>query len=133
MTLMGAIANGGVTAAPYLVQQVRYGDSVKYEAQPGNTRRILSEATANRLAEMMHYAVVNNYGEWYFSGLYAGAKSGTAEQGEGENDALFAGFIRDPDYPLAFIVIVEGGGAGSSTCTPILKQVLDSCVVELDS
>lgn len=133
MTLMGAIANGGVTAAPYLVQQVRYGDSVKYEAQPGNTRRILSEATANRLAEMMHYAVVNNYGEWYFSGLYAGAKSGTAEQGEGENDALFAGFIQDPDYPLAFIVIVEGGGAGSSTCTPILKQVLDSCVVELDS
>lgn len=133
MTLMGAIANGGIAAEPYLVQQVTYDDSIRYEAKPGKTYRLLPEATADRLAEMMHYAVVNNYGEWYFSGLYAGAKSGTAEQGEGDNDALFAGFAQDPDYPLAFIVIVEGGGAGSSTCTPILKQVLDSCVVELNS
>ena len=133
MTLMGAIANGGVAAEPYLVQQACYDDSIEYEAKTRQGRRVLSEETAQRLSEIMHYAVVNNYGEWNFSGLYAGAKSGTAEQGEGENDALFAGFIQDPDYPLAFIVIVEGGGAGSSTCTPILKQVLDSCVVELDS
>lgn len=133
MTLMGAIANGGVTAEPYLVQEVRYGDAIRYEQGRSPTRRVLSQETADRLAEIMHYAVVNNYGEWYFSGLYAGAKSGTAEQGEGDNDALFAGFSQDPDYPLAFIVIVEGGGAGSTTCTPIVKQVLDSCVVELDS
>lgn len=132
MTLMGAIANGGVTAEPYLVQQVCYGDRVKYEADSGNTNRILRQETADRLAEMMHYAVVNNYGEWYFSGLYAGAKSGTAEQGDGDNDALFAGFIQDPDYPLAFIIIVEGGGAGSSTCTPMLRQVLDACIVAIN-
>ena len=126
-------ANGGVTAEPYLVQEVRYGDAIRYEQGRSPTHRVLSQETADRLAEIMHYAVVNNYGEWYFSGLYAGAKSGTAEQGEGDNDALFAGFSQDPDYPLAFIVIVEGGGAGSSTCTPIVKQVLDSCVVELNS
>lgn len=132
MTLMGAIANGGSSAEPYLVAQVSYGDSVKYEAKPGRMHRALSPETAERLAEMMHYAVVNNYGEWYFAGLYAGAKSGTAEQGVGDNDALFAGFVQDPDYPLAFIVIIEGGGAGSSACTPVLKQVLDACVVEMN-
>ena len=132
MTLMGAIANGGKCADPYLVQQVTYGDNVEYEAK-SSSRRILRQETADRLVEMMHYAVVNNYGEWYFSGLYAGAKSGTAEQGIGDNDALFAGFIQDPDYPLAYIVIVEGGGAGSSACTPILRQVLDACVVALDN
>lgn len=131
MTLMGAIANGGKCADPYLVQQACYGDRVEYEAR-SRSSRLLRQETADRLAEMMHYAVVNNYGEWFFSGLYAGAKSGTAEQGIGDNDALFAGFIQDPDYPLAYIIIVEGGGAGSSTCTPILRQVLDACVVAMD-
>ena len=97
------------------------------------TDRLLSRDAADALAEMMHYAVVNTYGEWYFSGLYAGAKSGTAERGEGlAANALFAGFVQDPDYPLAFVVVVEGGGAGSSACTPIVQQVLNACIVAMD-
>lgn len=132
MVLMGAIANGGVAAKPYLVQEVRFGDSVEYAAKTRMTTRLLKEKTASELSEMMHYAVTNTYGEWNFSGLYAGAKSGTAEQGTGEaSDALLTGFVRDENYPLAFVVIVEGGGYGSTTCAPVVRQVLDACVVAL--
>ncbi len=96
------------------------------------TDRILSRQTADALAEAMHYAVVTNYGEWNFGGLYAGAKSGTAERGEGQAaDALFAGFVQDPDYPLAFFVVVEGGGSGSAACTPIVQQVLNACIAAM--
>lgn len=134
MVYMGAIANGGTAAEPYVVQTVAYGDSVKYEARTRMTERMIDSSTAERLMEIMHYAVQNVYGEWYFSGLYAGGKSGTAEVGNGEEpNAVFAGFTRDEDYPLAFVVVVENGGAGSSTCTPIIRQVLDAIIASSES
>lgn len=132
MVYMGAIANGGEAALPHLVESVTFGGKEKYSAETEMTDRILSRQTANALAEAMHYAVVTNYGEWNFGGLYAGAKSGTAERGEGQAaDALFAGFVQDPDYPLAFFVVVEGGGSGSAACTPIVQQVLNACIAAM--
>ena len=134
MTFMGAIANGGQAATPYLVDKVTYGSKTKYEAKTEMGDKILSASAADTLAEMMHYNVVNNYGEWYFSGLYAGAKSGTAERGEGlTSNALLTGFVQSEDYPLAFVVVIEGGGAGSMACTPVIRQVLDACVVAMGS
>ena len=134
MTFMGAIANGGQAATPYLVDKVTYGSKTKYEAKTEMGDKILSASAADILAEMMHYNVVNNYGEWYFSGLYAGAKSGTAERGEGlTSNALLTGFVQSEDYPLAFVVVIEGGGAGSTACTPVIRQVLDACVVAMGS
>ncbi|MDD6643509.1 MAG: penicillin-binding transpeptidase domain-containing protein [Firmicutes bacterium] len=132
MVYMGAIANGGEAALPHLVESVTFGGKEKYSAETEMTDRILSRQTADALAEAMHYAVVTNYGEWNFGGLYAGAKSGTAERGEGQAaDALFAGFVQDPDYPLAFFVVVEGGGSGSAACTPIVQQVLNACIAAM--
>lgn len=134
MTYMGAIANGGSAAEPFLVKEVTYGDSVKCKASTSSTGRLLDSTTAGRLADMMHNAVVNVYGEWNFAGLYAGGKSGTAENGGGKAaNAVFAGFLQDSDYPLAFIVVVEEGGGGASVCTPILSQVLSACVVAMDA
>jgi cell division protein FtsI/penicillin-binding protein 2 len=46
-------------------------------------------------------------------------------------NALFAGFVQDETYPLAFVVVVEGAGSGSQTCVPIVNQVLNSCVTVL--
>ena len=41
--------------------------------------------------------------------------------------------MTDEEYPLAFIVVVENGGYGSSTCVPILSKVLAACKEELDA
>ena len=45
---------------------------------------------------------------------------------------MFAGFATDENYPLAFIVVVENGGYGASTCVPILSRVLAACKTALD-
>lgn len=133
MTLVGAIANGGKSAEPYVVSQVRYGNDVRYEPQR-QMNTYLSKSTADRLAEMMCYAVDTNY-IWNcnFAGLKAGGKSGTAERDGGIQDAVFAGFSADANYPLAFVVMIEGGGSGSQACLPIVQQVLNACVAAMDA
>lgn len=132
MTFVGAIANGGVAAKPYLVENVIFGDTEKYAAETELLPRALSAQTADELADMMHYAVVYQYGDWYFSGLYAGAKSGTAERGEDQAaNALLVGFTQDEDCPLAFVMVLEGGDGGASVCAPVISQVLNACVVAI--
>ena len=81
---------------------------------------------------MMRYNTTNIYGDWHFPGLAVCAKSGTAEVGEGvEPTATFAGFCRDAEVPLAFLVVVEQGGSGSETCAPIAGRVLSVCAEEM--
>ena len=88
----------------------------------------MSESTASTLTEMMREDVVSNYGTYHFPDVYVCAKSGTAEVGEGEPNAMFAGFVQDAQYPLAFIVIVENAGSGSEVCASIAGDVLSACM-----
>ena len=133
MSFVGSIANGGRSAQPYVVASVEHEGKEKHRAET-QMQSYLNKDTADRLADLMCYAVDHNY-VWAcdFAGLEAGGKSGTAERDGGRQDALFTGFLRDPDYPLAFIVVVEGGGAGSSTCLPIVQQVLNASVAAMNA
>jgi hypothetical protein len=45
---------------------------------------------------------------------------------------MFTGFVTDEAYPLAFIVCVENGGYGRSTCIPIIAHVLQQCKLVMD-
>ena len=133
MCYMGAIAGGGVAAQPYLVETVKAGDTVTYQAKTTKGERILSRTVAETLESYMRNNVTSVYGDWNFPGLNVCAKSGTSQQGgEKASNAMFAGFVADEEYPLAFIVVVEGGGYGSSTCVPILSRVLDACKAVMD-
>ena len=129
MTVMGTIAGGGQAARPYLMAEVKNALGRGYEAETVLLDRTLESSTCDQLADMMRGNVVNMYGQWQFPDLYVCAKSGTAEVGPDETPhATFSGFIRDEEYPLAFIVVVENGGSGSATCAPIAGQVLHACV-----
>ena len=97
------------------------------------TGRLLAEETAETLGEMMRGAVVNQYGAWQFGSLMVCAKSGTAERENGPADAMFAGFVQDEAYPLAFVVFAERGGSGSQTAAPIAAKVLAACKTMLDT
>lgn len=133
MTLMGAIAGGGAAAEPYIVSRVTSGEQTVYRADPAMTGRLLSRDTAQRLRELMANNVEATYGSANFPGLTVCAKSGTSQVGGGKtSNALFSGFVADEEYPLAFIVVVENGGYGSSTCVPILSKVLAACKAEMD-
>lgn len=134
MTFMGVIANGGKAAQPHIVAQVTCGDKVLHAAETTQTAQILKPQTTARLAEMMQYNVETVYSSYaaFPGGVTVCAKSGTAEIGVGSgNTATFAGFVKDSRYPLAFIVVVEEGGAGSATCAPIAATVLQACINEM--
>jgi peptidoglycan glycosyltransferase len=133
MMLMGAIANGGTGAVPYLVEQIDGGKWGTYQAQTAMESIALSQQTIEALQAMMRNNVQNSYGDENFPGLLVCAKSGTAQVGGGQEDnAMFAGFVADDEYPLAFIVVVENGGFGRSACVPILSQVLATCKQIMD-
>ncbi|MBQ8834051.1 MAG: penicillin-binding protein [Oscillospiraceae bacterium] len=133
MTLMGAIAGGGQAAEPYIVSKVSVGEDVTYEAKTTKTDRLMSGETAETVKSFMRNNVQSVYGDWNFPGLNVCAKSGTSQLGGGQtSNAMFAGFVADESYPLAFIVVVENGGYGASTCVPILSKVLTECKAVMD-
>lgn len=129
MTFVGSIANGGQAAAPYVVDSVETPEGIKvYSADQQMLDRTMSESTAETLTEMMREDVVSNYGTYHFPDVYVCAKSGTAEVDGEEPNAMFAGFVQDTQYPLAFIVIVENAGSGSEVCASIAGDVLTACM-----
>lgn len=132
MVYMGAIANGGRAALPYLVESARCGGRETYRHEAAMTDQMLTEESAATLRELMHYNVTQMYGAVNIPGLEVCAKSGTAEVGADANTATFAGFLAEEKYPLAFIVVVEEGGAGSAAGAPIARTVLEGCINLLD-
>ena len=128
MTFVGAIANDGVVTNPYLVSRITVGNSATYKASIRSGERIMSSKTAATLQEFMRNNVQTIYSDNHFPGLTICAKSGTAEVGAGLlPNGTFAGFSSDPDVPLAFMIVVENSGSGSSVCLPILSKVLAVC------
>lgn len=128
LVFMGAIASDGMGTQPYIVSEVKVADKTTYEAKTQMRQRVISTAAAQRLQEYLNGNVKLKYGEDKFPGLTVCAKSGTAEVGGGRKPhATFAGFVQDERYPYAFIITVENGGYGSTTCIPILQAVLESC------
>ena len=133
MTYMGAIANGGNAAEPYIMAKVESGKEVTYEADIRKTGRLMSEEIARTVKDYMRHNVESVYGDWNFPGLKVCAKSGTSQLGGGQkSNAMFAGFVDSEEYPLAFMVVVENGGYGSHTCVPILSKVLGVCKAVMD-
>ncbi len=133
MTFLGAVAGGGSGAEPYIVSSVTVGENVTYQAKTEYSQQIMSPELAQTLQEYMRNNVQCVYGDGNFPGLTVCAKSGTSQLGGGQtSNAMFAGFVTDDAYPLAFIAVVENGGYGSATCVPILSQVLAACKTVLD-
>lgn len=132
MTFLGAIANGGRAASPYVVERADDGHN-GYEAKTSFTDTVMSNETAALVREYMRYTVEKKYGADHFPGLTVCAKTGTAEKDDGKaSNAMFAGFVTDESYPLAFMICVEEGGYGASTCIPIASTVLSACKQIID-
>lgn len=118
LAYVGAIANGGVRVTPHILQ-----------GSASAQQTILSASTADTVKSMMRYAVLHNYGEYNYRGLQLCAKSGTAQLADGTSPhAWFVGFMDRQDCPLAFVVVIENGGAGSSQAGPVAGKVLQAAL-----
>ncbi len=128
LTLVGAVANGGVAQPMYLVDNIKTGMTTTYQSGHDEAKRLMSTETALKLQKFMRNNVENYYGDENFAGFTVCAKSGTAEVGGDQKpNAMFTGFVTDEGYPLAFIVTIEDGGYGRLTCVPVLEKVLQAC------
>ena len=118
LRVVSAIANGGTLAEPTLIP---YEKKVK-------TNTLMNQETAQTMKDYMKYNVVHTYGTGSFPGLNIGAKTGTAEVGDGTDHAWFVGFLDDEEHPYAFVVQVERGGGGLSVAGSIANKVLQAAV-----
>ena len=130
MVYMGAIANGGKAAEPYLIEKrVSALGLPSFPHFTHKTGTLISQSTAQTLADMMAANVEKTYGTSRFPNMDICAKSGTAEVGDGKSPhAWFAGFLRNEDAPYAFVVLVENGGGGSSVAGTVAGKVLNVIV-----
>ena len=130
MCYMGAIANGGKAAQPYLIGKTVNGLGLpSLPRHSGKSKELIDPDTAERIAELMAENVEKTYGTKRFPNMELCAKSGTAEVGEGqEPHAWFTGFLKDEDTPYAFVVLVENGGGGNSVAGTVAGRVLDVMV-----
>jgi cell division protein FtsI/penicillin-binding protein 2 len=129
MVYMGAIANGGKAAVPYLIQKSVNSLGLPNTIRlPHKTGSLIKSSTAATMAEMMANNVAATYGTDRFPNMDICAKSGTAEVGTESPHAWFTGFLRNEDKPYAFVVVVENGGGGASVAGTVAGKVLDPIV-----
>ena len=130
MVYMGAIANGGRAAEPYLVKKTVSALGIpSLPHLTGKTSKLIAADTAETVADMMADNVERTYGMKRFPNMDLCAKSGTAEVGKNEKPhAWFTGFLRNEETPYAFVVLVENGGGGSSVAGTVAGRVLNVMV-----
>ena len=126
LTFIGAVANDGKVTNPYLVEQIKVDGLRTYSAKTQYGEQIMSTETAKIVQEYMQNNVTVKYdqNQEYFPGLTVGAKTGTGEVEGQKPNAMFAGFVENEKYPLAFIACVEDAGYGKTVCRPIISKVL---------
>lgn len=118
-----AAANGGELIEPQIVRTT----------EPPAPVRLMPEATADKLVQMMNYNVVDHYGgDETFPGLKLCAKTGTAELGDGTSHSWFVGFLADEAHPYAFVTLVERGGYGITAAGSVSNEVLQWAVNNLE-
>jgi len=105
-----AIANDGVLMRPYVISEVRSGDSVQVQ-KPFRVRRVISTEVARQITEMMADAVELGMEQATLPGYRLAGKSGTSsipdQAGYQSMDiiATFAGFGPVPDP--RFVILVK--------------------------
>ncbi len=130
MVYCGAVANGGYAAEPQIIKYTSFKEGVRTSIYvKHNTECLVSETASKDLKEMMRNDVVEHYGQNNFPGLNIGAKSGTAQiDSTSPTNAWFTGFLEDERHPYAFIVFIEGGGAGASAAGSAANKVLQKAI-----
>lgn len=113
------IANGGKTIQPTIVKQddkdVSAGGSLFREENLNVVREGMRGAVTYGSARLLNT----------LSGSSAG-KTGTAQVGgSGAPNAWFVGFAPYDNPKIAFAIVIEGGGEGSSTAVPVAFDLLD--------
>jgi peptidoglycan glycosyltransferase len=123
-----AIANGGRLIRPHLVEKVTDADGrTVRRIKSSEESKVMSEATAGALAQMMSQVVKEGTGTAAaLQGIDVAGKTGTAEKGNA-NQAWFIAFAPVGAPRVAIAATVEQTtGQGGTVAAPIAKQVMQT-------
>ena len=95
--------------------------SIKMSNKPKQMGPLMTEAQAKFLQELMERVVDHGTAvSLPEKGLIVGGKTGTAQNETEADHSWFMGYAKDPEgkkAPIAFAVVVEGGGKGAQSLT----------------
>ena len=137
--LMMIIRNEGIYYKPRIARKYFYPSAQFYEYVEGGSDEIkipISATTWSVLKAGMKKVIEDDKGTGRIArlpGFEIYAKTGTAQNPHGDDHAWFVGYVEDDDNPLVFVIIIENGGAGSSTAGPIGKAMIQKYYQTLSS
>jgi cell division protein FtsI (penicillin-binding protein 3) len=133
ISVFAAVANGGVWIQPRLVRGMVDGDGTFHQAPPAETRRAVSEQTAETVTRILAYAVDAGTGtRAQIPGYWVAGKTGTAQipkaHGGGYSDQYVASFIgftpaSDPQLVIAAIIDRPVTEYGALAAAPLFREV----------
>jgi len=123
-----AIANGGTLYVPRIVNRVKGIDGREKNFNPEVVRKnFVRQDILNVVREGMRQTVTDgsarSLGELPIA---VAGKTGTAQFGsENKTHAWFISFAPYDKPEIAMVILMEGGGEGSSSAVPVTKEVLE--------
>lgn len=134
---VSTIANDGYRMRPYLVQEIRKGTidqnelgPVLMRRQPEVMNRVEIDEKYIKLIQkgMFEVTQLGGTGYWSFYGTpyTVAAKTGTAQNWQGDDHSLIIAYAPYEDPQVALAVIVPHGGSGSDTSAPIARKIFDA-------
>ena len=128
LTIISAIANGGVANEPYLVSEITNPEGkVIFTEKTKALGEYFDYTVAQSLDNILRSNVKKQYGDWYFPNLNMCGKTGTAEISDDEDakpNALFVGYSQNEETPFAIIVVVENTTSAIKSAVPIASTVM---------
>ena len=138
LSAYNVIANDGVYVEPRLVEATVAADGTRTEIGTGEGRRVVSEATASQVRDMLVEAVDEGTGKRaQVAGYSVGGKTGTARKpqdtgtyqdraGNYHYVAAFTGMVPAEDPELSVIVVIDEPTAtiyGGSAAAPVFADL----------
>ncbi|HTB23479.1 MAG TPA: penicillin-binding protein 2 [bacterium] len=125
-----AVANGGFLVHPHLLKSVTSseGDQVETEPVAKSVDLGLNPDYVSLVQRGMEGAVESPRGtasRARVDGLSVAGKTGTAQNSQGEDHAVFVCFAPVESPQVAIAIIVEHGGEGGLSAAPIAKRMLE--------
>jgi penicillin-binding protein 2 len=130
--LLAAVGNGGTLYRPQVVELIATDPQKPDRAfQPVAMAQLpVSAENLAVIQDSLHKVTSDPLGTAYpaFKGLSlpVAGKTGTAESGQEEPHAWFAGYAPAQDAQIAIVVIVEHSGQGGSNAAPLFRQVVEA-------
>jgi peptidoglycan glycosyltransferase len=124
-----AVGNDGVLMKPRLTDRVVDKDGrVRDRVEPAEENRVMSDETAQQVQDMMVSVVQSGTATTaQIAGVEVAGKTGTAERGDGTNNAWFIAFAPADDPKIAIAAMVEEtSGQGGQIAAPIAKRVMEA-------